>query len=407
MATLLLLLIYVAFISLGLPDALLGAGWPVMQAEFAVPYGFAGLASMTISGGTILSSVFSSRVLRRFGTGRVTAVSVGLTALALLGFSLSPSFWFLLLAAIPLGLGAGAVDSGLNAFVAQHYESRHMSWLHSFWGVGALTGPLVLSALLRRGTSWRSGYLSIAILQVGLVIVLILAIPLWAKVQARSRESLVEAGGAEGGGGTTGASGASGTEAPAPHQPLFFPLRIRGVKLALATFLLYCGIEATMGLWGGSFLFRTKGLDPAQAATWVSTFYASITLGRFLTGFVSYRLSNTRLIRAGALTILAGVALLLLPLPLPLTLAGFVLVGLGCAPIFPCMLHETPVRFGSAHSQAIMGFQMAVAYIGATFLPPLFGFIATSTTLALLPFFLVAYILLLLVSSEALRRRTA
>lgn len=397
MATLLLTLIYVAFISLGLPDALLGAGWPVMQAEFAVPYGFAGLASMTISGGTILSSVFSSRVLRRFGTGRVTAVSVGLTAMALLGFSLSPSFWFLLLAAIPLGLGAGAVDSGLNAFVAQHYESRHMSWLHSFWGLGALTGPLVLSALLRRGTSWRSGYLSIAILQLGLVLLLVLAIPLWAKVQARTRDALA------------GAGEAGGAEPPAPHQPLFFPLKIRGVKLALATFLLYCGIESTMGLWGGSFLFRTKGLDPAQAATWVSTFYASITLGRFMTGFVSYRLSNPALIRAGALTILAGVGLLLchLPLPLTLTLAGFILIGLGCAPIFPCMLHETPARFGSAHAQAIMGFQMAVAYIGATFLPPLFGFIANATTLALLPFFLVAYILLLLAASEALRRRTA
>lgn len=395
MATLLLILIYVAFISLGLPDALLGAGWPVMQAEFAVPYGFAGLASMTISGGTILSSVFSSRVLRRFGTGRVTAVSVGLTAFALLGFALSPSFWFLLLAAIPLGLGAGAVDSGLNAFVAQQYESRHMSWLHSFWGVGALTGPLLLSALLRQGTSWRSGYLSIAILQVGLVALLILAIPLWARVQGKSREALA------------GAGKAGAPEPPAPHQPLFFPLRIRGVRLALATFLLYCGIESTMGLWGGSFLFRTKGLAPAQAATWVSTFYASITLGRFLTGFVSYRLSNPKLIRIGGLTILTGVGLLLIPLPLPLTLAGFVLIGLGCAPIFPCMLHETPVRFGADHAQAIMGFQMAVAYIGATFLPPLFGFIANATTLALLPFFLFAYILLLLASSEALRRRTA
>jgi len=386
-ATLLLVLIYIAFISLGLPDALLGAGWPVMQPELGVPFSFAGLASMTISGGTILSAVFSSRVLKRFGTGRVTAVSVALTAVALFGFALTPSFWWLLGAAIPLGLGAGAVDSGLNAYVAAHYQSRHMSWLHSFWGVGALSGPLVLSALLAQGTSWRIGYLSIAILQVVLVVILVLAVPLWDKVRGR----------------------ALGDAPPVdpPHQPLFFPLKLKGAKLALVAFFLYCGVESTMGLWGGSFLFKTKALDPATAATWVSLFYASITLGRFLTGFVTFHLSNKDLIRTGGLVVLGGVILMLLPLPLGFTLAGFLLVGLGCAPLFPCMLHETPDRFGAGNAQAIMGFQMAVAYIGATFLPPVFGFIASATTLALLPAFLLGYILLLILSSEVLRRKLA
>ncbi len=385
MATLLLVIIYVAFVSLGLPDAMLGAGWPVIQADLAVPFSYAGMVSMIISGGTILSSVFSTRALKRFGIGRVTAASVGLTALALFGFALSPSFWWLLLAAVPLGIGAGAVDSGLNSYVAAHYESRHMSWLHSFWGVGALSGPLVLSALFAAGAGWRRGYLFIAIFQVILVTVLMLATPLWNKVGSRTAASREE-------------------EAP-PHQALFFPLRLRGAKLALLAFFCYCGLESSMGLWGGSFLFRIKGIEAATAATWVSLFYASITLGRFLTGFITYRASNKDLIRFGGLIVLAGVILMLLPLPLPLALAGFLMVGLGCAPLFPCMLHETPNRFGPTHAQAIMGFQMAVAYIGATCLPPAFGFIASATSLGLLPLFLLAYVSCLILCSELLRKK--
>lgn len=384
MATLLLVIIYVAFISLGLPDALLGAGWPVMQPELGVPFGFAGLAQMLVSGGTIVSSVLSTRLLRRFGTGRVTAASVALTAVALAGFALTPSFWLLLVAAVPLGLGAGAVDAGLNAYVASHYESRHMSWLHSFWGLGALAGPLVLAALFAQGITWRNGYLSIAIFQAMLVVVLIFAVRLWDRVGS--------------------ISAVHRAEAPSPHQPLFFPLRIRGVKYALTAFFFYCGIETTMGLWAGSFLVKTRGLDPAVAAAWVSAYYGSITLGRFLTGFVTYRVSNNTLIRWGSAVIVAGVALMLLPLSLPFTLAGFLLVGLGCAPIFPCMLHETPVRFGEDHAQAVMGFQMAVAYIGSTLLPPIFGFVAAAVSLTLLPYVLAAYGAALLLSSERVRR---
>jgi fucose permease len=387
MATLLLAIIYIAFISLGLPDGMLGAGWPVMQNDLAVPYGFAGMVSMTISGGTILSSVFSSRVLKRYGVGKVTSASVALTAMALFGFSLSPSFWWLILAAVPLGIGAGAVDAGLNAYVATHYESRHMSWLHSFWGVGALSGPLVLSALFSRGASWRDGYLYIAIIQVVLVVVLIISLPLWDKAGRRAdTEDKVQ---------------------ETPHQALLFPLKLKGAKLALLAFFFYCGIESTMGLWGGSFLFRIKGIAPAAAATWVSSFYASITAGRFLTGFVTYKLTNKDLIRHGGLIVFAGVILMLLPLPLPITLAGFILVGFGLAPLYPCMLHETPNRFGATHAQALMGFQMAVAYIGATFLPPTFGFIAAGTSLGLLPVFLLAYVCCLNLASEKLRKRLA
>lgn len=383
MATLLLIIIYLTFISLGLPDALLGGGWPVMQAEFGVPFSFAGLVSMIITGGTILSSIFSSRILNYFGTGRVTLVSVAMTALALFGFAQAPSFEWLILAAIPLGLGGGAVDAGLNAFIAGHYESRHMSWLHCFWGVGALSGPLLLSAILARGGTWRSGYLLIGLVQVILVTALFFSLPLWTRISGRSTHK------------------AAPVEAGHPH--LFFPLKIRGVKTALLVYFCYCGIEAIMGLWGGSYLFKTKGLNPASAAAWVSLFYASLTLGRFLTGFLTYKVANKNLIRAGCLLILSGVGLMLFHLPLPFTLSGFLLVGLGCAPIFPCMLHETPDRFGAANAQAVMGFQMAVAYIGATFLPPLFGFIASAISMDVLPIFLLGCATILLFGSEALR----
>jgi len=387
MAILLLILIYIAFISLGLPDALLGAGWPVIQPEFGVGYGFAGLVQMAVSGGTIVSSFLSGRVLARFGTGRVTAISVAFTCVALFGYAFAPSFLWLLVFAVPLGLGAGAVDSGLNAYVAAHYESRHMSWLHSFWGIGALSGPLVLSALLSRGLAWRKGYLGIAIFQLVLVIVLVLAVPLWDKIKERlSMGQLPEKG---------------------SQRALLSSLSVKGVGLALTVFFFYCGVESTMGLWGGSFLFLTKGMDAAAAATWVSLFYASITLGRILSGFITFRVSNSNLIRTGSLVVLAGVVLMLVPGPQALSPMGFVLVGFGCAPIFPCMLHETPVRFGVAQSRAIMGIQLAVSYIGATILPLLFGFIAANITLALLPVFLVVYSIILLASSEMLRMRTS
>ncbi|GAB6090597.1 MFS transporter [Spirochaeta dissipatitropha] len=373
MATLLLILIYIAFISLGLPDALLGAGWPVMQPELNVPYGFAGIAQMLIAGGTIVSSLLSGSVIKRFGTGKVTAVSVGLTAVALLGYAAAPSFIWMLVFAIPLGLGAGAVDAGLNGYVANHYESRHMSWLHSFWGVGAMSGPLVLSVFLRSGNSWRSGYLAVGSFQVVLVLILIAAVPLWDKVKALKTDDTEH-----------------------HSMSMLAAMKIRGVPSALLVFMFYCGIEASMGLWGGSFLYLVKGLDPARAAVWVSFFYGSITAGRFLTGFLTYRFSNNTMIGGGTLIIIAGVILMLLPLPLHLSLAGFLLTGFGCAPIFPCMIHETPVRFGSSNSQAVIGFQMASAYIGTTLLPPLFGFVSSFTGMVLLPVFILTYAVFML-----------
>lgn len=399
MVTLFLIVIYAAFISLGLPDSLLGVAWPVAQKEFGASLGDAGYVSMVISVGTVISSLLSSRLLKRFGTGKVTMVSVLMTALALLGLGFVPSFVFMILLAIPLGLGAGAVDSGLNEYVAEHYESRHMSWLHCFWGVGAMTGPLIMSQYIGMGIDWRKGYLTVAIIQFVLVAVLIATLPLWDKVAQRTNKKKEEEEGGE-------APEAESVITPATSEKQGFlaPLKIKGAKIALVSFFLYCGVEMTLGLWGSSFLISQKGIAAATAAQWVSFYWGGLTLGRLVSGFLAMKFNNQQMIRIGEITVLLGVVCLLLPLPDFVCLTGFVLVGVGCAPIYPCMLHETPVRFGKADAQSMMGFQMAICYTGSTLLPPFFGWIATNLNVSLLPVFLLVYIVIMLVSSEASNR---
>lgn len=401
MATLFLLVIYAAFISLGLPDALLGVAWPVIQVDYNVPVSLAGIVSMTGSASTIVSSLLSGRILKRFGTGQVTFFSVLTTAVALLGVSFAPSFIWLVLLAIPLGLGAGSVDAGLNDYVAKHYEARHMSWLHCFWGIGAMSGPIIIAQIISGGASWRNGYLIVAIVQFALVAVLFMTLPLWDKVvrlkqKATANPNLVD--------GERTKSHETRKSPITTAKSIFSPLRIQGVTPVLIVFLFYCGIEATMGLWGSTFLIRVKGIDVATAAGWVSLFYGSITLGRFISGFITMRMSSKALIRTGEILILIGVLCLLLPLPNVFSMLSFVLIGLGCAPIFPTMLHETPARFGDEDAQNIMGFQMAVAYIGASLLPPLFGGIASATTFAIFPFFILVSITLMLANSERINR---
>ena len=388
MVTLFLIVIYAAFISLGLPDSLLGVAWPVAQKEFGASLGDAGIISMVISVGTVVSSLFSSKLLKRFGVGKVTAVSVLMTALALLGFSFVPAFVFMILLAIPLGLGAGAVDSGLNEYVAEHYESRHMSWLHCFWGVGAMAGPLIMSQYMSLGVDWRMGYLTVAIIQFVLVAVLIATLPLWNKVAEKTSQKKQEA--------DANGENPGEPEREADLDPpiasgkggFLGPLKIKGAKVALISFFLYCGVEMTLGLWGSSFLITEKGIDAAAAAQWVSLYWGGLTAGRLVSGFLAIRFNNQQMIRIGELTVLLGVVCLLLPLPQFVCLIGFILVGAGCAPIYPCMLHETPVRFGKEDAQSMMGFQMAVCYTGPT----------------LLPVFLLVYIVIMLVSSEASNR---
>ncbi|CAH1203729.1 hypothetical protein PAECIP111893_02050 [Paenibacillus plantiphilus] len=390
MATYFLIIIYLAFISLGLPDSLLGAAWPVMQSDYEAPLETAGLLFMIIAAGTIVSSLASGAILKRFGTGKVTLVSCIMTAGALLGFSLSPSLVWLIICAIPLGLGGGSVDAGLNNYVAAHYKAHHMSWLHCFWGVGATLGPLIMGQFITGQTSWRDGYLVVGGIQFALVVILFLTLPLWDRVARSSKGAANEDQG--------NAEHLMAVEADSSVKPL----QIKGVKLALVSFLLYCGIEATVGLWGSSFLVNVKGISAAAASQLVAIYYAGITIGRFVTGFITFKVSNRILIRGGQITALAGAALLLLPLPSGFSFAGFMIIGLGLAPIYPCMLHETPVRFGKKHAQTIMGYQMAVAYTGSTFMPPILGFLAAYSTIGIFPLYLVIPAAAMLLFSEKL-----
>lgn len=352
----LLLVIYLAFISLGLPDSLLGAAWPAMFEDLNVPVDYAGFISMIVAAGTVVSSLLSGKVIHRFGVPTVTTFSVLMTALALMGFSLSGDFMYLCLLAIPLGLGAGSVDAALNNYVALHYQARHMNWLHSFWGVGAAIGPMIMAGHLARGDSWSSGYGTVAWIQLGLVSLLVLSFPLW--VKQRQTEDIA---------------------ANHEHRPQGTGLlALPGLKQALVVFFCYCTIEATFGLWGASYLVFERGYEVGQAARLTSLYFVGITIGRVLAGFLTARLTNRQLVYSGQGVIGVGLGLLFLPYSFAVV-PGFLLVGLGCAPIFPSLLHETPVNFGERNSQTIMGFQMASAYVGITLMPFVFGKITVFT----------------------------
>lgn len=387
MIALLLALIYLAFISLGLPDALLGSAWPSMYPRLDVPVSYAGIVAMIIAGGTIVSSLNANRAITRFGTGIVTAVSVLMTAVALLGFSFSTSFWMLCLWAIPYGLGAGAVDAALNNFVALHFSSRHMSWLHCFWGVGASIGPYVMSYSLTVRNSWENGYLTIGLFQVVLTAILLFSLPLWRMKEGAEKD------------------GDSGTS---PHLTIRRALKIKGVKQVLLAFFAYCALESTAGLWASSYLVLHRGIGAGDAARWASLFYLGITFGRFVNGFVADRFGNRKMIRVGMAVTAVGLIAILLPVEAGIvTLAGLVLAGIGCAPIYPCIIHETPRNFGAENSRAIIGIQMASAYTGTTFMPPLFGWLADTVSIAVYPFFLMLFLLIMLVMTERLNRLVA
>ena len=403
----LLAIIYFAFISLGLPDALVGSGWPVMHQDLGVPVSYAGFITMTIAIGTILSSLQSDRLTRKLGTGLVTTLSVALTAVALLGFSVSTEFWMLILWAIPYGLGAGAVDAALNNYVALHYASRHMSWLHSFWGVGAAISPFIMSYSLTQGLGWNTGYRVVAILQMVLVAILFAGLPLWRKVHPTVPAAAAGGGGDEGEGGKTleRAAGNDGKEKP---LGLIGALKIKGVPFVLLGFLAYCALEATAILWASTYLVQQRDVAASTAASFASLYLLGITAGRFLSGFVADRVGDRNMIRLGILGVCIGVILIALPLENDtLALAGLVIAGFGSAPIYPSIIHSTPANFGPSRSHAIIGIQMASAYLGATFAPPLFGFLGEAVGMWLFPFYLAALAALMLVMTEALNRSVA
>ena len=374
MVHLLLAIIYMAFISLGLPDGLLGAAWPSMVPELGAPVSFAGVIFVIISVGTVVSSLLSQRLNLRFGPGRVTAVSVAMTAAALFGFASSRSVWQLCLWAVPYGLGAGSVDACLNNYVALHYASRHMSWLHCMWGIGASVGPYIMGAVLSAGRHWSAGYRCIGVIQLALTAVLLLSLPLWKR------------------------SGGDGEGEKAKPLRLGAIFAIPGAKPLLLAFFCYCALEQTMGLWAGSYLALYRGFTPEQAAGFAGLFYLGITLGRALNGFLTFRFSDSFLTRTGFAVVALGIAAVLLPLGETAALAGLALVGLGCAPVYPCIIHATPERFGAERSQAVIGILMAGAYLGNCLMPPLFGLIANHVSIGLLPPYLLALLAVMALS---------
>lgn len=384
MANLLLSIIYLAFISLGLPDSLLGSAWPTIYREFDVPVSFAGIIFIIISAGTVSSSLLSDYLTRRLGTGKVTALSVLITAVALWGFSVSSQYWMLVLWAIPYGLGAGSVDASLNNYVALHYKSRHMSWLHCMWGIGASVGPYIMSYVMLSGGSWNTGYLSISIIQLVLTAVLFISLPLWKRNKFTDEQLKVS-----------------------KPMSLKEVIKLPGVKQVMLMFFCYCALEQSAGLWASTYLNIQYGVDSGTAASFGSLFFIGITVGRAISGFVTMKLNDHQMISLGQGIILIGVILMCLPLGYMTALIGLIVVGLGCAPIYPCIIHSTPQNFGQDRSQSVIGVQMAAAYVGNIAMPPLFGIISNHIGVYLLPFYLLLILAVMFFMHSSLKKTVA
>lgn len=378
MASLLLALIYICFISLGLPDSLLGSAWPVLHEEIGAPVSYAGIISMAICLCTILSSLFSDKLLRKFGAGKVTAISVALTALGLAGFSVSNQFWMLILCAIPYGLGAGGVDAILNNYVALHYKAQHMSWLHCMWGVGASISPFIMSYALAKVRQWSAGYFAVSAIQWVLFAVILVSLPIWDKGVQKDEAS----------------------QQNAPSLTFREIFSIKGAVPCFFTFFCYCSLELTTSLWASSYLVQKWSFAPEAAAGFASMFYLGVTFGRFANGFLAMKLSDHFLIRLGSGLIAVGIGLLFVPLHCAFALVGFIVIGLGCAPIYPCIIHMTPTVFGKDKSQAMIGVKMAFAYVGFLLMPPLFGVIADYISISLLPVFQLVLLTLMFMMHE-------
>ena len=388
MYSLLLVFIYIAFVGLGLPDSLLGSAWPVMQVELGAPLSYAGLVTMIISAGTVVSSLFADKMLRKMSAGVLTTVSTLVTAIALFGFSLSRSVVMLCIWAIPYGLGAGAVDAALNNYVAVHYSSKHMSWLHAFWGVGAAISPYIMSYCLMGGLGWSNGYFSVSVIQIIISIALFLSLPMWKKAVASSGEQ---------------ADSTDGT----PDLTFAQKLKIPGVWCVLTLFFAYCSLEQTAGIWATSYLVTYRGIAEETAAAFASMYFLGITAGRFACGFVADRIGDKTLTRMGIIVSAVGVIMVAIPVKTHvLALSGLIIAGLGSAPIYPSVIHSTPSNFGARNSQAIIGLQMAFAYIGITLMPPIFGLVAEHTSIALYPFYLLVFSVIMIIASEKLNKIT-
>jgi fucose permease len=386
MAIALLILIYIAFISLGLPDGLLGAAWPSMYQAMAVPVSFAGYVTMIIAGGTIISSLSSDRLSQKVSTQWILVISVALTALAIFGFSFSSEYWQLCLWAIPYGLGAGAVDSSLNNYVSLHYKSRQMSWLHSCWGVGATLGPYIISLTLGHSLGWEWGYRIVGFIQAALVVILLSSARLWRINDNISHDST--------------------EEIKREHLGFFKTWGLKGTAFVFLAFYAYCSLESTAGLWAASYFVLNRGASEERAASWASLYYFGIGIGRFLMGFIANRLGDRKMVRLGLIILAVGLIVILLPWGEYTPLIGLLIIGLGCAPVYPSLIHETPTNFGKEHSQEVIGIQMATAYVGSTFMPPLFGLLIPLIGIVYYPYYLGFFFLVLILMSELLNHAT-
>ena len=386
MLQILLAIIYIAFISLGLPDAMLGSAWPTMYGQLDVPVSFAGVISMIISMGTIISSLQSDRLTKKMGAGMVTAVSVAMTAAALFGFSISDSFIALCLWAVPYGLGAGSVDAALNNYVALHYTSRDMSWLHCMWGVGTIVGPYVMGYALTNGMTWNKGYFIISVIQVILSAGLFLSLPIW---KNQEKQKALRDGKTK--------------ESRALSLKEIFS--IPGAKATMTAFFCYTTVVSTAMLWGSSYMVLHNGITAEAAASYASLFCIGITAGRFVSGFLTMHFSDRQMIRGGQAMIMLGIMLLFMPFGNSAAVVGLVVIGLGCAPVYPCIIHSTPAIFGADRSQAVIGVQMASAYVGSCFMPPLFGLIANHISASLLPVYLIVFNILMIVMYAKVSRK--
>ena len=381
MATLLLIVIYIAFIGLGIPDSLFGTAWPAIYPELGLPVSAASCVTLLISGGTIVSSFFSARVLNRFGTAKVTAFSTALTAAALFGFSVSGSLFWLCLFAVPLGIGAGAVDTGLNNYVALHYRAAHMNFLHCFYGVGVSLSPYLMSFTLSGADGWRGGYRTVFYFQLAIAAITVISLPLWRRAEAQQAENEIQAD-------------------RTPSRTLKFSqiFRLPAARWIWLVFLGSCAIEYVCGSWGSTFLVSAKGMPVERAAEVITLYYVGMTLGRFLSGILANRLSGWQLIRIGQGIVFAAVILLLLPLPSMMAAVGLFLIGLGNGPAFPNLIHLTPKNFGRDISQSVMGFQMVSAYLGIMAMPLIFGFLVQAFGAVIFPYFLLVMFAVLVIA---------
>ncbi len=383
MVSLLLAVLYLTFVSLGLPDSVLGSAWPTMFVELDVPVSFAGIVSAIVAGGTIVSSLMSDRITKRFGASKTTAVSVMMTALALFGFAISSRFWMLCLFAIPYGLGAGSVDAALNNYVSLHFESKHMSWLHCMWGIGSAIGPAIMGFALTNSLSWHNGYFIISIIQLVICAIIFISLPIWKKPMAEGEE-----------------------QGEKRALKLREVITIKGAKAVMITFFCYCALEVTTILWASTYLNLNRGIDANTSALWGSLYVLGITIGRALSGFISMKLNDIQMTRMGEGIMVCGLVMLFVPVNI-VSLIGIVVFGLGSAPVYPCIIHSTPERFGADKSQALIGVQMASAYTGTCLMPPLFGLIAEHISISLFPVYIGALTIAMIVLFEVLIKKTA